>query len=174
MPKSPTKAEIKDAVYNYGLVTAAYRHDDSHIYTGNIYYWPNCTENANHMVCIVGWDDTVPHPAGGGSGAWIVKNSWGSSWGNSGYFYLCYSSGNLKQIGSYHSSASKGYKAFSEVIGLIAGPLNLFAFHIECFDGERDMASLNVRLAAGKLAVHKVVKGLMTSEPISIHEETPL
>lgn len=59
----------------------------------------------NHVVTIVGWDDTYPkgnfptEPEG--NGAWIVKNSWGSKdgdagslshWGidGTGYFYLSY------------------------------------------------------------------------------------
>lgn len=40
----------------------------------------------NHNVCIVGWDDG----ACGGNGAWIIKNSWGTSTGNNGYQYLEY------------------------------------------------------------------------------------
>jgi len=95
---------IKNAVYNHGPVAMSYRADDgTHMYAGSIYYWPGCTENANHLVCIVGWDDTIEHPAGGGSGAWIVKNSWGTGWvdGDNGYFYLCYGSASMCEVASF-------------------------------------------------------------------------
>ncbi|HSG26988.1 MAG TPA: C1 family peptidase, partial [Candidatus Krumholzibacterium sp.] len=37
-----------------------------------------------HAVLIVGWDDNQC----GGEGAWIIKNSWGNSWGQSGFGYV--------------------------------------------------------------------------------------
>ena len=81
---SPATTEpIKNAIYNHGPLAMSYRHDNAHLYPGNIYYWPDCPQGAGvgHLVCIVGWDDTIAWPGGGGSGAWIVKNSWGTDFG---------------------------------------------------------------------------------------------
>ena len=67
----------------------------------------------NHAVLIVGWSNNLPpigspaSPPGGGVGngvpaeGWIVKNSWGSGWGASGYFYITYGSANIGMFSSY-------------------------------------------------------------------------
>lgn len=50
--------------------------------------------SANHAVTVVGWDDNYSKNnfsyTPSIDGAFIVKNSWGSSSGNGGYFYLSY------------------------------------------------------------------------------------
>jgi hypothetical protein len=62
-------------------------------------YYPG-TEPVNHMVLIVGWDDSLIHA--GGTGGWIVKNSWGTDWGGTcgygterGYFTIAYGSASI-------------------------------------------------------------------------------
>jgi C1A family cysteine protease len=56
--------------------------------------WTDDLKQPDHAVTIVGWDDNyskknfVSEPEG--DGAWIIKNSWGDSWGDSGYLYLSY------------------------------------------------------------------------------------
>ncbi len=62
--------------------------------TNHAYYYYKDTDDINHDVVIVGWDDTYDRKkfsnAPPGDGAWIVRNSWGSDWGDDGYFYLSY------------------------------------------------------------------------------------
>jgi PGF-CTERM protein len=95
---------IKNAVHDHGPVTMTFYWHSSGNYTnatwGTIYdYYPG-PESTNHLVSIIGWNDSVPHPDPdhGGTGAWIVKNSWGTGWGNGGYFYLAYNSSCVQEI----------------------------------------------------------------------------
>jgi C1A family cysteine protease len=92
---------IKEAVYGQGLVTMAYYKNGAHQYTDNAYgtvYDCAACPVANHMVSIIGWDDSVPHFETSGTGAWLVKNSWGTASGNSGYFWLAYDSSCMTEI----------------------------------------------------------------------------
>ncbi|MDR1483128.1 MAG: lectin like domain-containing protein [Synergistaceae bacterium] len=52
------------------------------------------SRNPNHAVLVVGWDDSYlrknfnNEPAR--DGAWLVKNSWGSGFGDEGYYWISY------------------------------------------------------------------------------------
>ncbi|MBN1878602.1 hypothetical protein JW823_00650 [bacterium] len=66
------------------------------VYNNFMFYTAGCYENAatqpiNHGVIIVGWDDAMC----GGTGAWFVKNSWGTGWGDEGVAYMKYGTCNI-------------------------------------------------------------------------------
>lgn len=88
-------AKLKDAVTRYGAVVVSMCWDDSSYKSSTAsYYYDGSTDTNGHFVCIVGWDDNYakskfkPTPAG--NGAFIAKNSWGTGWGEAGYFYVSY------------------------------------------------------------------------------------
>ncbi len=79
---------IKYILMNYGAIAVSYFHDDTYFNSSDDTYYYSGTENSNHGVLLVGWDNTKS--TNGGTGAWIIKNSWGTSWGEIGFFYMSY------------------------------------------------------------------------------------
>jgi hypothetical protein len=68
--------------------------DFKYFYTGGSYtYPPGVAGVPNHAMLCVGWNDTLSVCDSTGCetiGSWIVKNSWGASWGYAGYGYIRY------------------------------------------------------------------------------------
>jgi len=88
-------AKLKDTVIKYGAVVVSMCWDDSSYKSSTAsYYYNGSTDTDGHFVCVVGWDDNYAKskfkstPAG--NGAFIAKNSWGTGWGDAGYFYVSY------------------------------------------------------------------------------------
>ncbi|MBQ7214878.1 MAG: putative Ig domain-containing protein [Synergistaceae bacterium] len=88
---------VKQRIIDNGGVVASYFHKDSDYYTtssnGTAYY-NKTTGSTNHAVLLVGWNDSYSRSNfktnPGVDGAWLVKNSWGTSWGTNGYFWISY------------------------------------------------------------------------------------
>ena len=76
----------KQAIYSYGPVSAyIYATDNFSYYTGGIYEEPGYTPlPTNHVINIVGWG----HDPIKNKDYWIGKNSWGTTWGESGWFRI--------------------------------------------------------------------------------------
>ena len=75
---------IKAAIYEHGPVSVAVSVNTAfHDYGGGIFHDPN-SGSINHAVALVGWNDD--------GGYWILRNSWGTGWGEDGYMRITYGS----------------------------------------------------------------------------------
>ena len=91
-------SDIKNKIMNSGSVEATlYMNSQSSYYRSDTSsYYNNGTNYSNHAITIVGWDDNYSssnftegiQPSR--NGAWLVQNSYGTEFGNEGYFYVSY------------------------------------------------------------------------------------
>ena len=91
----PSINAIKQAIYTYGPISVAVCAGPGFQgYSGNIFNTDEssyCGGGINHAVVLVGWNDN-----NGTDGYWILRNSWGTSWGESGYMNIAYG---ISQVG---------------------------------------------------------------------------
>lgn len=105
---------IKTAILRWGGVQSSF-YSDMEFATSNSsyynaknasYYYPG-KNIANHDIVIVGWDDEYPrenfnvYPDQ--DGAFLCRNSWGSQFGDGGYFYISYEDTNIAMTNLVYS-----------------------------------------------------------------------
>lgn len=85
---SNDEATVKQAIIDYGALYTNMRWEDPSYNSVDYTYYYDGSESTTHAVLLCGWNDNKV--TAGGTGAWIIKNSWGNTWGESGYFYISY------------------------------------------------------------------------------------
>jgi hypothetical protein len=104
---------IKQALVDKGPLAVSMGIGDSYggYWSGDIY---RCTNDSgtNHAVIIVGYNDA--------GGYWLVRNSWGTSWGDSGYFKLGYGECSIEE-----------YVYYADAQALSVGPLEHYSHTID-------------------------------------------
>ncbi|MEI7827382.1 MAG: lectin like domain-containing protein, partial [Euryarchaeota archaeon] len=112
---------IKYGLQTYGALYTSFQWEGSS--SGSTYYkastaayYDGTTTGGNHAITIVGWNDNyaktnfATKPAG--NGAYICKNSWGTTWGKSGYFYVSYYDKNMgkQTVAAFTAESTTNYK----------------------------------------------------------------
>lgn len=83
----PEVDEIKAAICKYGPVSSSVFVTEAFMaYTGGVFD-EFAQGQPNHAVVIAGWDDK--------RGAWLVRNSWDTWWGEDGYIWVKYGSNSI-------------------------------------------------------------------------------
>jgi len=92
--KAPSLKQIKTAICRYGVVSSAVKTSRMFMaYTGGVYdehLRVSGVTDIDHAINIVGWDDRKK--------AFLIKNSWGTSWGEKGYMWIEYGSNNIGSL----------------------------------------------------------------------------
>jgi hypothetical protein len=75
---------IKQALIEHGPLTICiFVYDDMYSYKGGVYWKTEESKRVGgHLVALVGYDDATQ--------SWLVKNSWGTHWGDNGWFHMGY------------------------------------------------------------------------------------
>lgn len=124
-----SQSTIKNALMENGALDVAFYYNTDYDHTtdnGTAYYQEKYTDDtiinpdltaasyANHCVTIVGWDDNFSKENFGrytpdSDGAWLIANSYGSSYGDNGYFWLSYDEPTLTEFYNFKGASSSAY-----------------------------------------------------------------
>lgn len=98
--KNPNYDEVllQNALHKYGpiVIFLDIAHESFMRYSSGIYFNLDCTHMTNHVALLVGYDSD------NGVDYWIVKNSFGESWGEGGYMRIARNQNNHCGMGTVY------------------------------------------------------------------------
>jgi predicted secreted protein len=140
---TPTTSQIKEAIYTYGPVWAGVvAGNNFSAYSSGVFTKSDAGE-LNHAILLVGWDDATS--------SWVLRNSWGASWGESGYMRIKYGTCQVGAQGTYmvYKDPATGIdetKAFESIATIYPNPSVDDKLTIQLNRMEDNNATLNVTI----------------------------
>ncbi|MEE6511801.1 hypothetical protein FKM82_018591 [Ascaphus truei] len=94
-----TEQALQAALANVGPISVAIdaSRPTFYFYKSGVYNDKSCGQDVNHGVLAIGYGSL------NGQDYWLLKNSWGVTYGDKGYVRLARNSGNLCGVASYAS-----------------------------------------------------------------------
>jgi cathepsin L len=90
-----SEEDLMNAVAKLGPISVGiYATESLQAYGGGVYYEDNCDGQINHGVLVVGYGTDNDEDY------WLVKNSWGTNWGEDGYVKMARNNNNMCSIAS--------------------------------------------------------------------------
>ena len=124
IPKTDTDG-IKQAIILNGVVSRSYYHDTGkrndygiNFYNAEHYAYNSGSyhkDNTNHAVAVIGWKDDFPAEYFGedcrpdDNGAWLIRNSWGNTFGDGGYMWISYEDESLGDVTAIDAELKDNY-----------------------------------------------------------------
>ncbi|MEA3445212.1 MAG: lectin like domain-containing protein, partial [Bacteroidota bacterium] len=138
-PPSQDINAIKQIVLDSGAVWSLLYYNSTYLDPGDDTYYYGGTHEVNHAGCVVGWDDNML--TAGGTGAWIVRNTYGAGWADNGYYYISYSDSQFLKYNGFwpeflENEANSTIYQYDEIGGYWGvGGWNEIAYGLVAFDG---------------------------------------
>jgi cathepsin L len=100
----PSVDAMKSALCQHGPLAVAVNATTAfHYYKGGVFN-EHASGAINHGILLVGWDDNK-----GKNGAWLIRNSWNTGWGEKGYMWIEYDCNRIGDHAAWVEAQSTHY-----------------------------------------------------------------